>query len=121
MFGELVLSLDIDTLAQSAHGLVVRETIKLAHALTEQHRAAISLEDLIQAWAQLQPDVVKHQGYQEGEEWVECYPNSRVELCALNAFVFLVNCFREALTEACDMQVMVPAAQPLQANSCKLQ
>ena len=97
VFGEFILSLDSDALPQTADGNVVKQVINLALALATQHRGPLCLEELLAAWAQRQPEVHDVYSY---------HPFARIQLCALDASVFLLSCFEGALTEACDFKVM---------------
>ena len=76
--------------------------------MSTQHKQPVCLESLLAAWAQLQQEVLEYRAFYADGKIVAC---TRVQLCALDAYVFLISCFDDALTEACNVKVMLSFAQ----------
>ena len=105
------MSIDIGALPQTPEAQVVTELVKITVAFASQGSEAISLEGLIRTWAVKNPAVLRHKtGHKKGII-MELKPPSRVEQCALEGYMFMLDCINAVLAETGNAKVCLTTQQ----------
>ena len=120
LFGSTLLSVDGAALANSAEAKVLQEVLKLAHAFATGDRTPLSIEPILVAWKALWPALFHYKAFERGGKTLLHKPKSRVEQCAMEGFLFLLNLVDTALADSGDFEVpfTTPSFSPAPHSVC---